>query len=188
VAGDPIQRLEELRTALHRANHRYYVLDEPEISDIEFDEMMRELIALESAHPDLVVPDSPTQRIGTPVASAFAPVTHLERMFSLDNVESEEEIAAWQARVSRALGRDPSGYVCELKIDGLAVSIVYEQGRLVRAATRGDGAVGEDITANVRTIDAVPLRLQGLQQDLLEVRGEIYMPVSAFEELNARQA
>jgi len=188
VAGDPRQRVEELRTTLHRANHRYYVLDEPEISDIEFDEMMRELIALEHAHPDLVVPDSPTQRIGAPLSTAFAPVTHLERMFSLDNVESEEELEGWQGRASRGLGRDPSGYVCELKIDGLAVSIVYEQGRLVRAATRGDGAVGEDITANVRTIDAVPLRLQGSSPELLEVRGEIYMPVSAFEELNARQA
>jgi DNA ligase (NAD+) len=177
-----------LRTALNRANHRYYVLDEPEISDIEFDEMMRELIALEHAHPDLVVPDSPTQRIGAPLSTAFAPVTHLERMFSLDNVESEYELEGWQGRVSRTLGRDPSGYVCELKIDGLAVSIVYEQGRLIRAATRGDGTVGEDITANVRTIDAVPLRLQGSPPELLEVRGEIYMPVRAFEELNARQA
>ncbi len=186
--GDLRERAEELRTALHRANYRYYVLVDPDISDIEFDDMMRELIALESEHPELIVDDSPTQRIGTPVASAFAPVTHLERMFSLDNVESEQEIAAWQARVSRALGRDPSGYVCELKIDGLAVSIVYEEGRLVRAATRGDGAVGEDITANVRTIDAVPLRLQGSAPPLLEVRGEIYMPVSAFEELNERQA
>lgn len=188
MAGDPRERVEELRTALHRANHRYYVLDDPEISDIEFDEMLRELIALEVAHPDLIVPDSPTQRIGSPVSTAFAPVTHLERMFSLDNVESEKELEAWQARLSRVLGREPSGYVCELKIDGLAVSITYDDGRLVRAATRGDGIVGEDITANVRTIDAVPLRLQGSPPALLEVRGEIYMPVTAFEELNARQA
>ncbi|MGA9597324.1 MAG: NAD-dependent DNA ligase LigA, partial [Acidimicrobiia bacterium] len=156
--------------------------------DIEFDEMMRELIALETANPGLIVPDSPTQRVGTPLESAFAAVTHLERMFSLDNVESEQDLEAWQSRVSRALGRDPSGYVCELKIDGLAVSIVYENGALVRAATRGDGAIGEDITGNVRTIDAVPLRLQGAPPALLEVRGEIYMPVGAFEDLNARQA
>ncbi len=188
MVGDTRQRVEELRTALHRANHRYYVLDDPDISDIEFDEMMRELIALETANPGLIVPDSPTQRVGTPLESAFAAVTHLERMFSLDNVESEQDLEAWQSRVSRALGRDPSGYVCELKIDGLAVSIVYENGALVRAATRGDGAIGEDITGNVRTIDAVPLRLQGAPPALLEVRGEIYMPVGAFEDLNARQA
>jgi DNA ligase (NAD+) len=188
VAGDLEARAEVLRAALHRANHHYYVLDNPEISDIEYDELMRELLALEEAHPDLVVSDSPTQRIGAPVGEAFAPVTHLQRMFSLDNVESEEELEAWQSRLLRVMGRPPSGYVCELKIDGLAVSITYEDGRLVRAATRGDGTTGEDITANVRTIDSVPLRLQGSPPRLLEVRGEIYMPVSAFDELNARQA
>lgn len=188
MAGDLEARIEELRSALHRANHRYYVLDDPEISDVEYDEMMRELIAIESEHPETVVPDSPTQRIGAAVGEAFAPVTHLERMFSLDNVESEAELESWQSRLTRVLGREPSGYVCELKIDGLAVSITYEGGRLVRAATRGDGTTGEDITANVRTIDAVPLRLQGTPPDLVEVRGEIYMPVKAFEALNARQA
>ena len=188
MAGDLKSRVEELRTALHRANHRYYVLDDPEIADAEYDAMMRELVAIEQEHPDLVVSDSPTQRIGNPVSTAFAPVTHLERMFSLDNVESEEELEAWHARLARVLGREPSGYVCELKIDGLAVSITYEDGRLVRAATRGDGTVGEDITANVRTIESVPLRLQGAPPRLIEVRGEIYMPVSAFAELNARQA
>ncbi len=188
MAGDPEARVEFLRAALHRANHHYYVLDNPEISDIEYDELMRELVALEASHPDLVVQDSPTQRIGAPVGEAFAAVTHLQRMFSLDNVESEDELEAWQNRLSRAMGRAPSGYVCELKIDGLAVSITYEDGRLVQAATRGDGTTGEDITANVRTIDSVPLRLQGSPPELLEVRGEIYMPVSAFEELNALQA
>lgn len=177
-----------LREALNRANHRYYVLDEPEISDAEYDSLMRELIALEREHPDLVTDDSPTQRVGIAVAEAFSPVTHLERMFSLDNVESIDELEAWQARLARALGRDPAGYVCEQKIDGLAVSITYADGRLLRAATRGDGRVGEDITANVRTIDAVPLRLLGSPPQLVEVRGEIYMPVAAFEALNARQA
>lgn len=181
-------RVAEIRNALHRANHRYYVLDDPEISDAEYDGLMRELIALETAHPDLVTDDSPTQRVGTPLDDAFAPVTHLERMFSLDNVESVDELEAWQARLARALGRDPAGYVCEQKIDGLAVSITYANGRLVRAATRGDGQVGEDITANVRTIDAVPLRLLGTPPELVEVRGEIYMPVAAFAALNARQA
>ncbi len=188
MAGDLEAKVEELRAALHRANHRYYVLDDPEISDIEYDDLMRQLLAIEAEHPELIVVDSPTQRIGAPVGEAFAPVTHLQRMFSLDNVESEEELEAWQARLARVLGREPSGYVCELKIDGLAVSITYENGLLTRAATRGDGTVGEDITANVRTIDSVPLRLQGNPPALIEVRGEIYMPVSAFDELNARQA
>lgn len=185
---DSEQRAAELRAALNRANHRYYILDDPEISDAEYDSLMRELIALESEHPELVVDDSPTQRVGTPLETAFAPVTHLERMFSLDNVESIEELEAWQARLARTLGREPAGYVCEQKIDGLAVSITYAEGRLVRAATRGDGQVGEDITANVRTIDAVPLRLLGSPPELMEVRGEIYMPVAAFAALNARQA
>jgi DNA ligase (NAD+) len=188
MAGDVAGRIEELHEALHRANYRYYVLNDPEISDGEYDTMLRELLELERRHPDLITSDSPTQRVGAPVDDAFAPVTHLERMFSLDNVESLEELEAWQARLARLLGREPAGYVCEQKIDGLAVSITYTNGRLTRAATRGDGRVGEDITGNVRTIDAVPLRLQGNPPDLMEVRGEIYMPVSAFEELNARQA
>jgi len=188
MAGDVERRVEELRAALHRANHRYYVLDDPEIADIEYDTLTRELVALETEHPDLITVDSPTQRIGAPVDSAFAPVTHLERMFSLDNVESIEELEAWQSRLARLLDREPAGYVCEQKIDGLAVSLTYQDGRLIKAATRGDGRVGEDITANVRTIEAVPLRLQGSPPELMEVRGEIYMPVAAFEALNARQA
>lgn len=188
MAGDTERRVSELRDALRRANHLYYVLDEPEISDIEYDTLMRELIELETADPGLISNDSPTQRVGAPVAAAFAPVTHLDRMFSLDNVESIEELEAWQARLARLLEREPSAYVCEQKIDGLAVSITYERGRLVRAATRGDGQVGEDITANVRTIESVPLRLQGDPPDLMEIRGEIYMPVSAFDALNERQA
>ncbi|MDJ0923063.1 MAG: NAD-dependent DNA ligase LigA [Acidimicrobiia bacterium] len=188
MTADIERRLAELREALHRANHRYYVLDDPEISDAEFDALLRELVALERDYPELITDDSPTQRVGAPLDTAFAPVEHLERMFSLDNVESIEELEAWQARLTRTLGHDPSGYVCEQKIDGLAVSITYADGRLVQAATRGDGRVGEDITANVRTIDAVPLRLQGDPPELIEVRGEIYMPVAAFAALNARQA
>ncbi len=188
MAGDAELRVDELRAALRRANHRYYVLDDPEISDIEYDDMMRELVALETDHPRLIVDDSPTQRVGAPVDTAFAPVIHLEPMFSLDNVESEDELEAWQSRLVRMLEREPSHYVCEQKIDGLAVSLTYENGRLVRAATRGDGRIGEDITANVRTIDAVPLRLQGDAPSLMEVRGEIYMPVSVFQALNEKQA
>ncbi len=186
--GEVELRVEELRAALRRANHLYYVLDNPEISDIEYDDLMRELISLETQHPELIVADSPTQRIGAPLDSAFAPVTHLERMFSLDNVESEEELEAWQDRLARMLDHEPSGFVCEQKIDGLAVSLTYEDGRLIRAATRGDGQVGEDITANVRTIESVPLRLQSGAPSLMEVRGEIYMPVAVFAALNERQA
>jgi DNA ligase (NAD+) len=185
---DAAAEIADLRERIRHHNYRYYVLDEPEVSDAEFDTMLRRLIELEAEHPDLITPDSPTQRVGTPVSDAFAPVTHRQRMFSLDNVESLEELEAWQARLVRVLGEDPGGYVCELKIDGLAVSLTYEDGRLVRGATRGDGVTGEDVTANVRTIDAVPLVLQGDPPRLMEVRGEIYMPLWAFEELNARQA
>ncbi|MDX1450544.1 MAG: NAD-dependent DNA ligase LigA, partial [Acidimicrobiia bacterium] len=181
-------RIEELRAQLHHHNYRYHVLDDPEISDIEYDAMLRELQALEADHPDLVTPDSPTQRVGGPVSEAFAPVTHLQRMFSLDNVETIDQLAAWEARIARALGRPAAGYTCELKIDGLAVSLTYRDGVLVTGATRGDGVTGEDVTANVKTIGAIPLRLEGEAPSVVEVRGEIYMPVSAFEELNARQA
>ncbi|NNF70418.1 MAG: NAD-dependent DNA ligase LigA, partial [Acidimicrobiia bacterium] len=143
---------------------------------------------LETDHPELVQPDSPTQRVGGPALDAFSAVTHRERMFSLDNAESHEDIAAWEARLERMLERPPASYSCELKIDGLAVSITYENGRFVQAATRGDGLVGEDVTANVRTIKSVPLALGEGAPELMEVRGEIYMPVSAFDELNRKQA
>ncbi len=182
------ERAAELRELINHHNYRYYVLDDPEIADAEFDALLRELQTIEAEHPEIVTPESPTQRVGAPVGDAFAPVTHRQRMFSLDNVVSLEELEAWQARLTRVLEREPSGYACELKIDGLAVSITYENGRMVQAATRGDGVTGEDVTANVRTIEAVPLVLRGAAPALMEVRGEIYMPVSAFEELNARQA
>ncbi len=181
-------RIEELREQVRFHLHRYHVLDSPVISDAEYDALFNELLALEADHPELVTPDSPTQRVGAPMADVFAPVEHRERMFSLDNVDSTEGLHAWRDRLVRILGREPAGYVCELKIDGLAVSLTYEGGVLTQGATRGDGVIGEDITANVRTIDAVPLRLHGDPPAVIEVRGEIYMPVSAFEDLNARQA
>ncbi|MEA2023227.1 MAG: NAD-dependent DNA ligase LigA [Actinomycetota bacterium] len=186
--ADPASRAAELRALLREHNYRYHVLDAPEISDIEFDEMFRELQAIEAAHPEVAVSDSPTQQIGGQVSDAFAPVTHRERMFSLDNVESLEDLEAWRIRIVRLLDREPSGYSCELKIDGLAISLTYEAGHLVRAATRGDGITGEDITANIRTIGNVPHVLRGQAPAVVEVRGEIYMPVSAFDELNERQA
>jgi DNA ligase (NAD+) len=176
--------LEQLR----EHNYRYHVLDAPIIDDNEYDRLYRELVELEAANPELVDSASLTQRVGAPAPTAFAPVTHLERMFSLDNAMSVEELDAWHARLAGALGSDPDAYSCELKIDGLAVSLTYEHGHLVRAATRGDGAVGEDVTANVRTIKSVPIVLRGDAPPLLEVRGEIYLPVSEFEALNQRQA
>lgn len=182
------RRAEELREQLHHHNYRYHVLDDPEISDAEYDAMLRELIALEDEHPELATPDSPTRRVGGPVSDAFAPVTHLQRMFSLDNVETFDELQAWRDRLVRVLGHEPASFVCEPKIDGLAVSLTYRDGVLETGATRGDGVTGEDVTANVKTIAPLPLRLRGEAPPLLEVRGEIFMPVSAFEELNARQA
>ena len=185
---DSAARAAELRAFLRHHNYQYHVLDSPVIPDIEFDEALRELQAIEAAYPELVVADSPTQQIGGAVSEAFAAVTHQERMFSLDNVENVEDLEAWRARMVRLLDREPSGYSCELKIDGLAISITYEAGHLVRAATRGDGVTGEDITANVRTMENVPHVLSGDPPAVIEVRGEIYMPVSAFDELNMRQA
>ncbi len=180
--------LEKLREQLRYHAHRYYVLDTPEVSDAEYDVMYRQLGALEADHPELITPDSPTQRVGYDVSALFTPVPHLEPLFSLDNAETGEDLDAWGARLERVLGRPPLGYACELKIDGLAVSLVYEQGVFVRGATRGDGTTGEDITANLRTIEAVPLRLFGEAPELLEVRGEVYMPAAAFNELNERQS
>ncbi len=183
AAGD----IESLRELIRHHAHRYYVLDEPEISDAEYDRLFRQLQDLESEHPELISDDSPTQRIGSDLSSLFRPVQHLEPMFSLDNAESGDDLDAWEGRLERLLGTAPAGYVCELKIDGLAVTLVYEDGVFVRGATRGDGTTGEDITANLRTIEAVPLRLMNGAPRVLEVRGEVYMPAGAFEALNRRQ-
>ncbi len=169
-------------------NHRYHVLDSPVISDAEYDALVRELRQLEDDYPELRTPDSPTQQVGGEViAVGFAPVRHLERLFSLDNAFSAEELDGWFARAERLGGTGP--FLCELKIDGLAVDLVYEDGVLVRAATRGDGVTGEDVTANVRTIEAAPVKLAGSDWPAtLEVRGEVFLPVAAFHELNERQA
>ena len=168
-------------------NHRYYVLDAPVISDAEYDDLMRDLRRLEDEYPDLRTPDSPTQKVGAQAAAGFAPVQHLERLFSLDNAFSAEELEAWYARAERLGGSGP--FLCELKIDGLAVDLVYTDGVLTRAATRGDGVTGEDVTANVRTIRSAPRRLAGSGWPAtLEVRGEVFLPVAAFHALNERQA
>ena len=166
---------------------RYYELDAPTISDGEFDALMRELLALEAAHPELVTPDSPTQQVGGAPVSTFAPVRHRVPLMSLDNVFSRAEFDRWVDRVVREAGSGAlgaSGYLCEVKIDGLAVDLVYEHGDLVTAATRGDGEVGEDVTVNVRTIASIPHRLRGEVPEVVEVRGEVFMRLSDFESLN----
>ncbi|MGI8518256.1 MAG: NAD-dependent DNA ligase LigA [Acidimicrobiia bacterium] len=185
--SEPTDRIEELRQQLRYHGYRYHVLDEPEISDYDYDQLLRELVALEEANPLLITPDSPTQRVGGPLGDLFAPVRHLRPLFSLDNVEAEAELDGWEARMERILGCPPGVFSCELKIDGLAVVLTYEQGRLARAATRGDGTTGEDITTNLRTLKSIPLRLLGDPPMLLEVRGEVYLPYPAFEELNRKQ-
>jgi DNA ligase (NAD+) len=177
-------RVEELRDLIHHHDYRYYALDDPDVSDAEYDELMRELRGLEEAFPEFVTPDSPTQRVGGAPTELFAPAPHRAPMLSLDNAFSWEELSAWGKRVERVVGGQ-ADYVCELKIDGLAVRLSYQDGAYVQGATRGDGMVGDDITANIRTIRAVPMRLRGSKPpEVLEVRGEVYLPVKAFEQLN----
>jgi DNA ligase (NAD+) len=184
---DAASRVDELRGLIEHHTERYYVLDDPEISDAEFDALVRELRSLEEAHPELRTEDSPTQRVGGRASTAFAEVRHRVPMMSLDNAFSFEELVAWGKRMERYISGDVD-YVCELKIDGIACSLLYEGGRYVRGATRGNGVVGEDVTENVRTITVIPERLEGDDvPSVLEVRGEVYMPVSAFRELNERQ-
>jgi DNA ligase (NAD+) len=189
---DPAARVEELRAVIRHHNQRYYELDEPEIPDAEWDALMRELRQLEAQFPELITPDSPTQLIGGAPSTTFATVVHAVPMMSLDNAMSADELHAWGDRLARRLAElgdsaDAVGLVAELKIDGLAVSIRYERGRLVQAATRGDGRAGEDVTANVRTIAALPANLGKGAPAVLEVRGEIYMPIAEFERLNQAQ-
>lgn len=182
------QRVAELREQIAYHNYRYYVLDNPEIPDAEYDRLFRELQALEEQYPALVTPDSPTQRVGAEPLKGFAEVRHEIPMLSLGNVFSDEELVDFDRRVREGLGVKEVEYSAEPKLDGLAISIRYEEGMLVRAATRGDGTTGEDVTQNVRTIDAVPLRLYGKGWPaVLEVRGEVYMPKDGFEALNERQ-
>ncbi|MET8341957.1 NAD-dependent DNA ligase LigA [Streptomyces microflavus] len=166
---------------------RYYVKDQPVVSDADFDRQMRALEALEEQHPALRTPDSPTQKVAGPYRTEFTSVEHRERMLSLDNAFDDEELAAWAERVAKDVGTPDHHFLCELKVDGLAVNLTYEHGRLTRAATRGDGRTGEDITPNVRTIAEIPHRLKGDDiPALVEIRGEVFFPMEAFEELNAR--
>ncbi|HEX9803918.1 MAG TPA: NAD-dependent DNA ligase LigA [Gammaproteobacteria bacterium] len=188
IPAEAQQRAAELREQLAYHNYRYYVLDDPAIPDAEYDRLFRELQALEAQYPALVTPDSPTQRVGAEPLKGFAEVRHAIPMLSLGNVFSEEELLDFDRRVREGLGVEEVEYSAEPKLDGLAISIRYEEGMLVRAATRGDGATGEDVTQNVRTIESVPLRLYGKGwPSVLEVRGEVYMPKAGFEALNERQ-
>ncbi|MER7591107.1 NAD-dependent DNA ligase LigA [Micromonospora sp. NPDC127501] len=193
AGAEPTPQARERHAALSQEltehQYRYYVLDAPTIPDADFDRQLRELEALEEEFPALRTPDSPTQRVGGTFSTDFTPVTHAERMLSLDNAFADEELAAWAERVERDAG-GPVPYLCELKVDGLAINLTYENGRLVRAATRGDGRTGEDVTANVRSIRDVPSQLVPSAEfpdvpELLEVRGEIYFPIAAFADLNA---
>ncbi len=182
----PAARAEELRSRLHHHDYYYYILNRPEISDAEYDRLFNQLRELEAAHPELIIPDSPTQRVGGAIAEGFASVQHRVPMLSLDNAYTADEIREFEARLQRALPGEIFTYVCEPKVDGLGVALLYERGRLVRGATRGDGRLGEDITQNLKTVRTIPLRLRGPLADLdvLEVRGEVFMAHEAFQTLN----
>jgi DNA ligase (NAD+) len=188
MSGDVQRRITDLRAQLAHHDHRYYVLDDPEISDAEYDGLMRELVALETAHPEYLSTDSPSQRVGGAVAGGFTEARHLQPMLSLSNAFSPNEFEEFDRRVRGRLGVAAVAYAAETKLDGLAISLLYEHGQLVRAATRGDGETGEDVTANVRTIRAVPLALRAASPPaLLEVRGEIYLDHAGFRRLNEAQ-
>ena len=186
--ADVEPRILDLRAQITHHNRLYNDLDAPEISDADYDALVRELRALEELHPEFQSPDSPTERVGGSVSATFAPVVHRVPMTSLDNAMDRDELDAWGERLLRGLGGEAAGFVCELKIDGLAMSLRYEAGVLVQAATRGDGRVGEDVTANIRTIASIPQRLRSTTgvavPDVLEVRGEVFMPLASFEALN----
>jgi DNA ligase (NAD+) len=178
-----------LRRQIAYHNERYHTLDSPEIADADYDLLVRELLKLEGEHPELATTESPTTKVGAaPLSATFAPVVHRVPMTSLDNAMEESELAQWGDRVARGLGGIPASFVCELKIDGLAMSLRYERGKFVQAATRGDGRIGEDVTANVATITALPKQLPRNAPEVVEVRGEVYMPIASFEALNERAA
>ena len=179
-------RIAKLREQIAEHNYRYFVLDEPLISDAAYDTLLRELQALEGEHPELVTADSPTQRVGATPASQFAPVRHALPMLSLDNAFNDDEVRNFARRIAEKLERPSLLFSAEPKLDGLAISLRYEQGLFVQGATRGDGTTGEDVTANLRTIRAIPLKLRGSDwPQVLEVRGEVYMPRAEFERYNA---
>ncbi|OGI09896.1 MAG: DNA ligase (NAD(+)) LigA [Candidatus Melainabacteria bacterium RIFCSPLOWO2_02_FULL_35_15] len=188
VTRDIKQKTEDLRKKLHHWNHAYYVLDNPEVDDAVYDAAMRELIEIEKKYPELITPDSPSRRIGTEPVSDFKKVTHRTPLYSLDNALNFEELEDWEEKIFRVLGeRTKIDYVCEMKIDGLAIALTYKDGILILGATRGDGDIGEDISNNIKTIRSVPLILNKPVFGLLEIRGEVFMPIESFEKLNKDQ-
>jgi DNA ligase (NAD+) len=186
---DPVSRIDELREQIRHHEERYYARNAPEISDEAFDRLLHELEKLEAENPDLVTPDSPTQRVAGKPSDTFPTVEHIAPMLSLDNAYNDDELRAFDERVRKGagLGDTPVAYVAELKIDGLSIALTYEDGRLVRGATRGDGVRGEDVTANVRTIRAIPLALRTRLAGRVEVRGEVYLPRTSFARMNAER-
>jgi DNA ligase (NAD+) len=182
------KRVADLRLRIEKANYEYHVLDRPSIADEAYDALMRELRTLEEKHPELVTPESPTQRVGAIPSDRFAPVAHARPMLSLSNVFDEPELRAFDQRVRKGLGREDVGYVCELKIDGLAINLTYQDAVFVQGATRGDGTTGEDVTANLRTIQSIPLSLREKVPGRIDVRGEVYLPAKAFEATNRERA
>src|SRR5260370_1580400 len=184
------KKIESLREKIRHHEYLYYVLDNPEISDAEYDKLMQQLKALEAEHPELITADSPTQRVGGKPREGFVKVPHSSPMLSLDNTYSENELRAWERRVHELSGRKDVDYVCELKLDGMSLALIYEDGRLVRGITRGDGSIGEDVTLNVRTVRSVPLSIpkEKLKKSDIpadfEVRGELLMPLASFKRMN----
>jgi DNA ligase (NAD+) len=188
------KKIESLRDKIRHHEYRYYVLDDPEITDADFDKLMNELKKLEAEHPELVTPDSPTQRVGGKPREGFVKARHSSPMLSLDNAYSEEELRDWERRVHELSGRNDVEYMCELKLDGMSLALRYAGGQLERGITRGDGTEGEDVTANVRTVRSIPLSVSreklkkaGIPEDF-EVRGEMLMPVAAFRKMNEERA
>src|ERR1700674_3111662 len=183
-------KIESLREKIRHHEYLYYVLDQPEVSDAEFDKLMRELKDLEAEHPELITANSPTQRVGGKPREGFVKVAHSSPMLSLDNTYNEDELRDWERRVHELSGRSDVDYVCELKLDGMSLALIYEDGKLIRGVTRGDGSVGEDVTLNIRTVRSIPLSIPkeklkkaGMPLDF-EVRGELLMPTAAFKKVN----
>src|SRR5579863_4466039 len=190
AAKDIEQKIEALREQIRHHEYRYFVLDDPEITDAQFDQLMNELQKIEIEHPDLITPDSPTQRVGGKPREGFLKAPHSSPMLSLDNTYNVDDLRNWERRVHELSGRKDIDYVCELKLDGMSLALRYEDGQLVRGITRGDGTVGEDVTLNVRTVRSIPLSIPkdklkqaGIPQDF-EVRGEMLMPLAAFKKMN----
>ncbi|MDJ0956235.1 MAG: hypothetical protein QNI91_05250, partial [Arenicellales bacterium] len=188
VPPSTVRRAAQLRASLTEHNYRYYVLDQPSISDAEYDRLFRELQQLEEKYPELISPESPTQRIGAAPLKDFAPVKHEIQMLSLSNAFDESEVFAFDRRVRERVGKESMEYVAEPKLDGVAVSLLYQDGVLIRGATRGDGDTGEDITQNLRTVKTIPLRLHGSDYpEVLEVRGEVFLSHAGFNSMNEEQ-